>query len=117
MRRGGCVPRRIGDARQPLLLPSGTVSGTDMDEKVLIRPARHMSGIMQGYSVRDSYLRRDPRVSQHTLDGQMAALRVVTNVEIDRCANRKGAPVGIVRRCDFWRGNRPNSHGRGATGH
>ena len=91
------------------------VSGTVPDETLLIRLARHMSGITKGYSVRDSYLRRDPRVSQHTLDGQMAALRVEESVETGLCVNKKGALVGIVRRCDFWRGNRPNSHGQGDT--
>ena len=91
------MPRRIGDARQPLLL-----SNTVMDEKVLIWPARHMSGIMTGYSVRDSYLRRDPRVSQHTLDGQTAAVLVAGVSDFVLFVNKSGALVVFARHCDFW---------------
>ncbi len=58
----------------------------------------------------DSYVRRDPQVSQHTLDGQMAVVLVADIVEIDLFANKKGALVGIVRRCDFWRENQRDSH-------
>ena len=58
----------------------------------------------------DSYVRRDPQVSQHTLDGQMAVVLVADIVEIDLFANRKGAHVDIARRCDFWRENQRDSH-------
>ena len=58
----------------------------------------------------DSYVRRDPQVSQHTLDGQMAVVLVADIVEIDLFANKRGALVGIARRCDFWRENQRDSH-------
>ena len=45
-----------------------------------------------------------------TLDGQMAVVLVADIVEIDLFANKKGALVGIVRRCDFWRKNQRDSH-------
>ena len=98
-------------ARQPLL-----VSKTVMDEKVLILLAQHMSRIRKGYPVVDFYVCRNLWVFQHTLDGQMAALRVVIHVETGLCVSKKGTLVGSVRHCDFWRGNPPDSLVQDATG-
>ena len=75
-----------------------------------------MSGITLGYRVVDSYVRRDPRVSQHTLEGQMAAVRVAGILDLHLCANRRGASVGSAHRCDFLKAYRLGSLVLGGTG-
>ena len=97
--------------------PSPKLSGTWSDERLLIRLVQRMSRITFGYRVVDSYVRRDPRAFQHTLDGQTAAVRVAGILDLHLCANRRGASVGSAHRCDFLKAYRLGSLDLGGTGY
>ena len=45
--------------------PSPMLSDTWLDERLLIRLVPQLYRIKKGYPVKDSYIRRDPQVSQH----------------------------------------------------
>ena len=64
----------------------------------------------------DSYVCRDPHISQHTLDGQMVVVLLEEITVIALFVNKKGAPVGSVHRCELLMGSRLDSHVLGATG-
>ena len=83
---------------------------------VLSRLARHMSGIMKGYRGLDSYVRRDPRASQHTLDGQMAVVLAEGILDFVLFVNKKGGSVASAHRCDFWLAYRQDFPVPGGTG-
>ena len=65
-------------------------------------------------SVGESCVSRDlPAQFQHTLAGQMVAVRDLKTAESLLCVGSTGAHVCDVRRCDFLSGSLPNSLGLG----
>ena len=63
----------------------------------------------------DSYVRRDPRASQHTLDGQMAVVLAEGILDFVLFVNKNGGSVASARRCDFLLAYRQDSPGPGGN--
>ena len=60
------------------------------------------AAVRDNLRILDSYVRRDLRVSQHTLDRQMAAVSVAGILDFVFFANTMGGTVVSARPCDSW---------------